>query len=226
MATGKFNEGQPNKKEARARKPQKTQTPNSIVARDLKCMSVKCDFVSREVKKGLMTSSAYVKDQDACTAVYEQSFKVIGYGNQSGEQESERKKGQIMITIEARDDFPAQESIEKTLQELGDGLIDTYTALLIISVHQNGVGNIHATFEVNADDILEVCGKEKSGGSYLPWQRESVTRHLKALSQIYVKVVFPAYELQARKGRSIKVPATVQAEGPIMETPQVQDSII
>ncbi len=73
-----------------------------------------------------------------------------------------------------------------SLDLLGDELVDTFLALLAVALDTNGTERITTPFTITADDILAICQKKKSKGSYTGRQRLNVIEQVRTLSQVSV----------------------------------------
>jgi hypothetical protein len=102
------------------------------------------------------------------------------------------------------------------LNTLGDGCIDTYLAMMAIAIDCHGTQHIRLPFQVSPDDILEVCGKKKSHGSFTAVQRAEIVKHLKTLSQVYVVATMPGHSAH-RRGRKGEDSLMLRAEGAVID---------
>lgn len=176
-------------KKKRGRRPHQPAT--DIVAKNKDTISAISATTNREIINSLRDKDLY------------QFYK------EQGVAESKRRfnkdKGQIIITIRPLDDENF-ETIIYAVNTLGDGCIDTFIALQAIAIERNGVEHIRTPVELSPDDILEVCGKKKSNGSYTPNQRAEVIAHLKTLSQAHVVILMPGRPARGkREGTVLKV---------------------
>ncbi|SRR5579885_765940 len=123
------------------------------------------------------------------------------------------EEGQITITIKPLEN-EGWETVLSALNTLGDACIDTYIATIGIAIERNGLEHIRTPFIISPDDILEFCGKKKSKGSYTPFQRAEVIKHLKTLSQAHVIATMPG---PGRRRGARTEPTTIRAEGAIID---------
>jgi hypothetical protein len=98
------------------------------------------------------------------------------------------------------------EQVVASLDLLGDELVDTFLVLLAVALDTNGPVRITAPFAITADDILALCQKKKTRGSYLARQRQSVLEQIRILAQVSVDAT-----LVLRDGKSWQV------ESPLLE---------
>jgi hypothetical protein len=123
-------------------------------------------------------------------------------------------EGRFTIAIQP-EEGEGWETVLEALNTLGDGCVDTYLAFMAIAIDLHGVAHLRTPFQLSPDDILEVCGKKKSNGSYTPFQRAEVIKHLKTLSQTYVIATIPGKQGN-RRGKKQDT-TVIRAEGPLIE---------
>jgi hypothetical protein len=92
------------------------------------------------------------------------------------------------------------EQVLASLDLLGDELVDTFLVLLTVALDTNGPVRITTPFAITADDILAICQKKKTRGSYLTRQRQSVLEQMRILAQVSVQAT-----LVLRDGKSWQV---------------------
>jgi hypothetical protein len=181
------------------RRPRVPKTP--IVAKGQDAVLLNSEVFSREIINALRDKSTYTPYPDQRLAEHRHTFN--------------KDKGQLTITIRPLEN-EGFETVLHALNTLGDGCIDTYIAVTAIALEKNGTdpARIRTPFLISPDDILEVCGKQKSHGSYTPFQRADVIKHLKTLSQARVIAVMPGPG--RRRGKRTE-PTTIKAEGAIID---------
>src|SRR5207245_758992 len=91
-----------------------------------------------------------------------------------------------------------------SLRTLGDELVDTFLALLAIAIDIHGAEYITRPLTLHPDDLLAICQKKKSHGSYTAEQRARVMEHLHTLSRIQISAT-----LTLRSGKQIRVESTI-----------------
>ena len=190
----------------RARSPRKT---TAIVAKGKSTVSFKSDILTHEIMKALRDPDTYTHDKERGLAEHTHTFL-------------QNAKGSIILSIKPLEN-EGWETVLSALSTLGDGCIDTYIATLAIAHEHNGTDQIREPFHISPDDILEVCGKKKSHGSYNPGQRAEVMKHLKTLSQARVIATLtgnpcaPKKRGPKRKGAGTSDPTVMSAEGALID---------
>lgn len=152
--------------------------PQRIVAKRNDYVSTRSDSIQREVVSALRIDKSLLKQypqEGIARFIHEKFYK---------------DKGQFVFDI--GDGKEAWGTIVDTLNMLGDSITDTYFALMALGIDQNGVEHLTTPFLINPDDILAICGKEKSHRSYTPGQRADVIKNIKALALCRIRATFPA----------------------------------
>jgi hypothetical protein len=178
------------------RQRQKHTSPTALVTKDNEAVSVRSDQFTQQIVRGLLSGKSYTQYPDRQIAEYRLSFA--------------KDKGQIVITISPGND-ENWGAVLKSLNVLGDEVIDTFIALLAIAIDTNGAHNITMPFYVNPDDILAACQRKRSNGAYTPLQRANVIDHLRTLSHAHVRATLIA----SYKRRSKQV--ELRAESAILD---------
>jgi hypothetical protein len=179
----------------RTRGPRRPATP--IVAKDAETVNLRSDILNQELIRALRSSEGYQHYPDQGIA---EASKKMG----------KKQEGRLIITIRPLEN-EGLDTVLAALNTLGDSCVDTYMALMAIALDRNGTENIRLSFFVSPDDILGVCGKKKTNGSFTPVQRADVTAHLKALSQARIIATIPMPASKRRK------PTVLRAEGAIID---------
>jgi hypothetical protein len=187
-------------KKRRGRRPHTT--PTSIVAKGKEELTIRSDILNREIINALRDKTTYTPYPEQRVAEHRHQFY-------------QKDKGQIIITIQPLAD-ESWETVLDGLNTLGDGCIDTYIAAMAIAIDRNGTEppRIRTPFSLSPDDILAVCGKQKSNGSYTAFQRADVIKHLKTLSQTRVIATIPGPG--RKRGRKLE-PTVIRAEGALID---------
>lgn len=179
-------------KKKRIRRPHAPAT--GIIAKGKDTVTVRSDTLNREIINALRDGGSYIMNKEQLTAEHSHPFSL------------QKSTGQIIITLRglAGESF---ETILSAVNTLGDGCIDTFIAVQAIAIDKNGTDHIRTPIEMSPDDILEICGKKKSHGSYTPFQRAEVIAHLKTLSQAHVIATLPGRPARGKrdKGTTLKV---------------------
>jgi hypothetical protein len=170
------------------KKSRRHQAVTPIVAKGQSTIQHKSDAVNWEIISSLRDKSIYTHYPDLTVAEHRHTFM--------------KEKGQIIISIGAQQE-EGWETVISALNTLGDGCIDTYIAVMAMAIEQNGTDGdrLRLSIMVNPDDILAICGKEKSHGSYTPFQRAEIVKHLKTLSQTKIIVTMPGQPGKVKKKR-------------------------
>jgi hypothetical protein len=85
-----------------------------------------------------------------------------------------------------------------SLHALGDELVDTFLVLLAVALDTHGTKYITNPFAITADDILAICQKKKSNGSYSRRQRQNVIEDLYTLARASVRATLTLYRAKQR----------------------------
>jgi hypothetical protein len=91
------------------------------------------------------------------------------------------------------------DSVLKSLNTLGDPIVDTFCALLAIAIDVNKE-NISDAFFLDVDDILQVCQRKKSNRTFTPLQRLQVVEHLQTLEHVHITASRPGEEPPTNPG--------------------------
>ncbi len=168
---------------------QKHVSPVPLVTRDPSAIKTRSDQLTHALTLGLLNADQYTTYSDRRIAVYTQSFA--------------KGKGQISLML-APKSGEAWNHVLTSLRTLGDELVDTFLALLAIAIDIHGAEYITRPLTLHPDDLLAICQKKKSHGSYTAEQRATVMEHLHTLSRIQVSAT-----LTLRSGKQIRVESTI-----------------
>jgi hypothetical protein len=175
-------------------------TPIPLVARRSEQITIRSDALNHAIVDSLRSKEDYVMYEDI----------------QIAERQVSLLKGEGSLTISIRpEEGEGWETVLEALNTLGDGCVDTYLAVMAIAIDLFGVDHLRTSIQISPDDILEVCGKKKSNGSYTPFQRAEVIKHLKTLSQTHVIATIPGQQVK-RRGKK-QQETVIRAEGPVIE---------
>lgn len=189
----------------RGRRPGPRTPDTAIVAKKQDSISIKSDMLNHELIKGLRDKDKYTPYEEHGVAEYKNSFN--------------KERGQLMITIRPQAG-ESWDTVISALNTLGDDCVDTYVAVMAIALDANGSEHIRTPIQVSPDDILALRGKVKSHGSYTPFQRAEVIKHLKTLSQAHIIATMPAPARFHQKGkgkRGRQEETFIRAEGAIID---------
>ncbi|SRR6266567_6555864 len=146
--------------------------PVALVTRNPSQIKIRSDQLTYRLLLGLLDGKHYTKHQLPLLAEYSQILP--------------KGRGHVSITFESG----RQESWEQVLASLdllGDELVDTFLVLLAVALDANGTERIATPFAITPDDILAICQKKKSKGSYPARQRLNVIKQVQALASITVR---------------------------------------
>lgn len=181
------------------------QSPTAIVSKRQESISISSHTFSRGLIPLLRDKQMYTEYQE--------------HGVASATHTLDKQKGSIRIDLKPTEG-EGWDTVLNALNTLGDEVVDTYFAVMAIAIERNGVQNIRTPFQINPDDILGVCGKEKSNRSYTPLQKAEVIKHLKTLSMAKVIATLPGRPGKKRpRGRKRKGddPTIIRIEGAIVD---------
>lgn len=173
-----------------------------LVLRDPPALPMRTDVITGLIMRGLLNKNEYQKQtrkgQDI--AVYRAPLPLA------------KGKGELTITISPGESQP-WDVVSKSLDVLGDEVADTYCALLALALDRFGTSHLDEPFFLSPDDILHICQRSQSNGSYTPPQRARVIEHLQVLNQAHVLANMPGsrpgQEYQAESAILDLLPATI-----------------
>ncbi len=168
---------------------QKHVSPAPLVTRDPSAIKTRSDQLTHALTLGLLNADQYTTYSDRRIAVYTRSFA--------------KGKGQISLML-APKSGEAWNHVLTLLRTVGDQLVDTFLALLAIAIDTHGTEHITRPLTLHPDDLLAICQKKKSHGSYTAEQRARVMEHLHTLSRIQVFATFTL-----RSGKQIRAESTI-----------------
>lgn len=174
----------------RTRGQRRPETP--IVAKGSEAVSIRSDLLNQSLIRALRSSEDYHIYPDQGIAEYS---KPMG----------QKQDGRLIITIKPLEN-EGFGTVLTAVSTLGDDCLDTYIAIMAIALEKNGTERIRLPITLSPDDILAVCGKEKSHRSYTIARRLAIVSHLKTLSQSRIIATMPG----SRKNTIYK------AEGPLI----------
>jgi hypothetical protein len=97
------------------------------------------------------------------------------------EQTLPKGRGYVSLALSPRSEESWQQVLA-SLELLGDELVDTFLVLLAVALETNEPERITLPFAITADDILAICQKKKSKGSYAARQRQRVLEQVRTLA--------------------------------------------
>lgn len=189
-------------KKKRTRRSSAT-APVPLVSKGKDAITIKSDVLNHEIINSLRDKSTYTAYPEQGVAEHRHKFY-------------QKDRGQILISIRPLEG-ESWETVLNALNTLGDGCIDTYIAVMAIAIDRNGTQHIRTPFQISPDDILTVCDKKKSHGSYTPLQRAEVIKHLKTLSQAHIVATMPGRPPKRRGRKVVDDGTTLRAEGALID---------
>jgi hypothetical protein len=145
--------------------------PVSLVTRNPAQIKIRSDQLTYRILLGLLDGKHYTLYPAQHHAEYRQSLP--------------KGRGYVKLVLSS----PGQESWEQVLSSLtslGDELVDTFLVLLAVALDTHGPERITTPFAITPDDILTICQKKKSKGSYLIRQRLHVIKQVQTLAKFSV----------------------------------------
>src|SRR5436305_3372843 len=153
------------------RRRSKHLSPVALVTRNPPEIKVRSDQLTSRILVGLLDRKKYTKNPVHRLAEYTQ---MLPHG-----------RGSIRIAISPHSE-ESWDHVIASLRMLGDELVDTFLVLLAVALDVNGTEHITIPFAITADDILMICRKKKSKGSYSGHQRQNVLEQVQTLARTWV----------------------------------------
>jgi len=145
----------------------------ALVTRNTSHIKIRSDQLTHRIMLGLLEGKNYTKHPARHLAEYRQALP--------------KGQGSVSIALTPRSE-ETWDHVLVSLDLLGDELVDTFVVLLAVALDTNEAEHITNPFAITADDILAVCQKKKSKGSYSPRQQQSVHEHIHTLARASVRV--------------------------------------
>lgn len=171
-----------------------------LVRRDPPYVPMRTDVITGLIMRGLLNKSEYQRQsrRGKDIAIYRAPLA--------------KSKGELTITI-SPGEGQAWDDVGKSLEVLGDEVVDTYCALLALALDRFGTSRLDEPFFLSPDDILHICQRRQSKGSFTPPQRARVIEHLQVLNQAHVLASLPGsrpgQEFRAESAILDLLPATI-----------------
>lgn len=173
------------------RRPRGPRVPLAgLVAKDPPAVHLPSNIFAQGIIRSLLNGSEYTRYKDRGIAEYRRPLA--------------KRKGEITITLEPGDG-EGWEHVLRSLDQLGDEVVDTFCAHLALAIDTHGVENITAPMWVNTDDILRICQRKQSNRAYTPTQRAAVVEHQRIIARAHVRASWPS----GRKGREYRIDSTL-----------------
>jgi hypothetical protein len=144
----------------------------ALAARNVAQIRIRSDQLTYRLLLGLLDGNRYVQHPARHLAEYLQTLS--------------KGRGSVSLAFSPRSN-ESWEQVLLSLQLLGDELVDTFLVLLAVALDTNGTKHITLPFSITADDILVICQKKKSKGSYTARQRLQVSEHIWVLTRVCVQ---------------------------------------
>jgi hypothetical protein len=166
-------------------------SPIALVTKNPAEIKIRSDQLTYRIVLGLLNGTYYSQHPTALLAEYRQALP--------------KGRGNVSLAIAPRDQESWQQVLD-SLDLLGDELVDTFLVLLAVTLDIHGTKRITHPFAITLDDILALCQKKKSKGSYLARQRETILAQIHTLARVSVRA-----NLVLRDGKQWQV------ESPLLE---------
>lgn len=151
-------------------------------------IKIRSDQLTYRILLGLLDGKNYTKYPARCLAEYRQTLP--------------KGRGHVGLALSPRSE-ESWDHVLASLHLLGDELVDTFLVLLAMALESYGTEYITAPFAVTPDDILTICQKKKSKGSYAARQRLNVIEQVQTLARTSVCATLT---LQQGKPRLVESP--------------------
>jgi predicted Fe-S protein YdhL (DUF1289 family) len=145
--------------------------PVALVARNPSQIKIRSDQLTYRILLGLLDGKYYTRQSARLRAEYRQMLP--------------KGRGSVSLALSPRSE-ESWEQVLVSLDLLGDELVDTFLVLLAVALDTHGPKRITAPFAITADDILALCQKKKSKGSYPARQRLHVIEQVRTLLRVSV----------------------------------------
>jgi len=149
--------------------------PVALVTKNPAAIKIRSDQLTYRILLGLLEGKYYTQVPTHCCAEYRQTLP--------------KGRGYVILAFSPRGK-ESWRQVQSTLALLGDEMVDTFLALLAVALDSNGTERISLPFEISVDDILALCQKKKSKGSYPAHQRLRVIEYVQALARVSVRTTF------------------------------------
>jgi hypothetical protein len=166
-------------------------TPIALVTKNPLQIKIRSDQLTYRILLGLLDGKHYTKQSTRRLAEYRQALP--------------KGRGYVSLAL-APCSEESWEQVLASLRRLGDELADTFLVLLAVALDLNGTERITLPFAITPDDILALCQKKKSKGSYPAHQRHTIVEQVRTLARTSVHA-----NLVLRDGRIRRI------ESPLIE---------
>jgi len=157
--------------------------PAVLVTKNPREITIRSDQLTFRILLGLLDGKKYARYLEHNLAEYTQ---ILSQG-----------RGFVRITLSP---LPGESwnHVLTSLHRLGDELVDTFLVLLAVALDSGGTAHITNPFTITPDDILAICQKKKSKGSYSARQRQNVNEQLQILARASVSATLMLHQLKQR----------------------------
>lgn len=154
-----------------SRRRHKHLSPTPLVVRNPSAIKVRSDQLTSRILLGLLDEKKYTRQTEHHQAEYTLIL---------------RKGGGYVSILLSPLHGESWDHVLASLDVLGDELVDIFLVLLAVALDAHGTKHITNPFTITPDDILAICKKKKSKGSYSGHQRQNVIEQLKTLARASV----------------------------------------
>jgi hypothetical protein len=147
-------------------------SPVALVTRNPAQIRIRSDQLTYRLLLGLLEGKHYAQHPARRLAEYRQTLP--------------RERGYVSLILSPRSE-ESWEQVLASLDLLGDELVDTFLVLIAVALDTNGTERITLPFTITPEDILAICQKKKSKGSYPARQRLHVVEQVQTLSRVSVR---------------------------------------
>ena len=158
-------------------------SPTALVTKNHSEIKVPSDQLTSRILLGLLDGKKYKRYLERHLAEYTQTLP--------------KGRGYVSIALSPRDE-ESWDHVLASLHVLGDELVNTFLVLLAVALDTNGAEHMTIPFAITPDDILAICQKKKSNGSYSVRQRQNVIEQLLTLARAWVRAVLILPRAQQR----------------------------
>jgi hypothetical protein len=147
-------------------------SPTPLVAKNPSEIKVRSDQLTSRILLGLLDEKKYTRQ--------------MGYHHAEYTLTLPKGRGYVCIILSPLNG-ESWDYVLTSLHVLGDELVDTLLVLLAVALDAHGTTHITNPFAITPDDILALCQKKKSKGSYSAHQRQNVIEQLHTLAHASVR---------------------------------------
>lgn len=174
-------------------------SPAALVTKNPSEIKVLSDQLTSRILLGLLDGKKYTRCLELHLAEYTQTLP--------------KGRGYVNIALVPRAD-ESWDHVLSSLHVLGDELVDTFLVLLAVALDTNGAEHMTIPFALTPDDILAICQKKKSKGSYSVRQRQNVIEQLLTLARasVHATLTLPQAKQRHIEGSLLEILTNGQSE--------------